>query len=95
VCFLSGTNIIYIQKSKAIPVTGDVRPKTSPPCVSRLSRKCEIPDVSQPRRTAEPVMGITFLYVDDVHTSQETRLWSSTACYGNSLTFLYVDDVRT
>jgi hypothetical protein len=24
----------------------------------------------------------TFLYVDDVHTSQDTHLWTSTACYG-------------
>jgi hypothetical protein len=35
-----------------------------------------------------------FLFVGDVHTSQETRLWSSTSCYGDSFTFLYVDDVR-
>jgi hypothetical protein len=38
--------------------------------------------------------GFTFLYVDDVRTSQGTRLWSSTACYRDSFTFLYVDDVR-
>jgi hypothetical protein len=38
---------------------------------------------------------ITFLYVDDVLTSQETHLWASTACYGDSFTFSYVDDVRT
>jgi hypothetical protein len=37
----------------------------------------------------------TFLYVDDVHASQETLVWASTACYGNSFTSLYVDDVRT
>jgi hypothetical protein len=37
----------------------------------------------------------TVLYVDDVHTSQETCLWASTAFYGDSFDFLYVDDVRT
>jgi hypothetical protein len=36
----------------------------------------------------------TFLYVDDVRTSQETHLQVSTACYRASFTFLYVDDVR-
>jgi hypothetical protein len=30
-----------------------------------------------------PVTGIAllFLYVDDVHTSQEAHLWTSAACY--------------
>jgi hypothetical protein len=28
-----------------------------------------------------------FLYVDDIFTSQETRLWASTACYGDNFTF--------
>jgi hypothetical protein len=28
-----------------------------------------------------------FLYVADVRTSQETQLWASTACYGDSFTF--------
>jgi hypothetical protein len=37
----------------------------------------------------------TFLFVDDVHTSQETHLWVSTACYGDTFTFVYVDDVHT
>jgi hypothetical protein len=35
----------------------------------------------------------TFLYVDDVRTSQEAR--ASTVSYGDSFTFLYVDDVCT
>jgi hypothetical protein len=35
----------------------------------------------------------TFLYVDDVRTSQEAQ--ASIACNLDSLTFLYVDDVRT
>jgi hypothetical protein len=39
-------------------------------------------------------VSFTFVYVDDVHTSQETHLWASTCCYGNSFAFLYVD-VRT
>jgi hypothetical protein len=34
-------------------------------------------------------------YVDDVRTSQETRLWASMAYYSDVFTFLYVDDVRT
>jgi hypothetical protein len=37
----------------------------------------------------------SFLYVDDVRTRQETHLWASTACYGDSFTLLYVEDVRT
>jgi hypothetical protein len=53
----------------------------------------------------------TFVYVDDVRTSQEARpltgialpficrrcsyLTGSTTCYGDSFTVLYVDDVRT
>jgi hypothetical protein len=42
-----------------------------------------------------PVTGIAyFLFVDDVRTSQETPLWASTACYGDSFTFLYVAGVR-
>jgi hypothetical protein len=36
----------------------------------------------------------TFLYVDDVRTSQETPM-DLHACYGNSFTFLYVDEFRT
>jgi hypothetical protein len=35
----------------------------------------------------------TFLYVDDVCTSQET--YAPTVSYGESFTFLYVDDVYT
>jgi hypothetical protein len=34
----------------------------------------------------------TFLYIDHVRTSQETRLWSSMSCYGDRFIFLYVDD---
>jgi hypothetical protein len=35
------------------------------------------------------------LYLDDIHTAQETHLWASTALYWGSFTSLYVDDVRT
>jgi hypothetical protein len=37
----------------------------------------------------------TFLYVDDVPTSQKTYLWAYRASYRNIFTFLYVDDVPT
>jgi hypothetical protein len=36
----------------------------------------------------------TFLYVDDVRTSQETHLCSSTVCYKYVFTSFYVDYVR-
>jgi hypothetical protein len=35
------------------------------------------------------------LYVHNVRSSQETRLWTSTACYGGSFRVLCVDDVHT
>jgi hypothetical protein len=41
-------------------------------------------------------MGIASLFdVDDVHTSQEAHLWTSSACYRDIIILLYVDDVRT
>jgi hypothetical protein len=40
------------------------------------------------------VMGIPSLHVD-VRTSQETHLWASTACYGDTVTSLYGDDFPT
>jgi hypothetical protein len=36
--------------------------------------------------------GFTFLYVDDVCTSQERHVCVSIACYRDGFTFLYVDD---
>jgi hypothetical protein len=36
---------------------------------------------------------VYFLYADYLHTTQETYLWTSTACYGYTFTFSYVDDV--
>jgi hypothetical protein len=39
-------------------------------------------------RPPKTLMGIAMLfYVDDIRTLQETRLWASKACYGDSLTF--------
>jgi hypothetical protein len=37
----------------------------------------------------------TSLHIDDVRTSQETRLWATMAYYGDCFTSFYVDDVRT
>jgi hypothetical protein len=34
--------------------------------------------------------GVTFLYINDVRTSQKALPWASTACYGDIVTFLYV-----
>jgi hypothetical protein len=42
-----------------------------------------------------PWSNIICIYVDDIRTSQVTRLLAPTACYRDSFTFLYVDDVRT
>jgi hypothetical protein len=36
----------------------------------------------------------TFIYVDDVRTSQETHLWAFTACYGDSFTFYLLCSIR-
>jgi hypothetical protein len=36
-----------------------------------------------------------FLYVDDILTSQETHLWTCTACYVDGFTFLYEGYVCT
>jgi hypothetical protein len=38
---------------------------------------------------------LIYLYVDDIHTSQETHIQASTAYYGDSFIFLYVNDVPT
>jgi hypothetical protein len=64
---------------------------TSPPSVNRLPRQCEILNNSQ--RYRPPLTGI--LYVDNIHTSQETHLCASTACYRDSFTFLYLYYLRT
>jgi hypothetical protein len=37
----------------------------------------------------------SFIYIDDVRTSEETRICASTTCYGDSITLFYIDDVRT
>jgi hypothetical protein len=37
---------------------------------------------------------LTFLYVHDIRTSQETHLLITKNCYGDSFTFVYVHGVR-
>jgi hypothetical protein len=63
-----------------------VRLVTSPPSVSLLSRNCVIL-TNLYASTAFYRDNFTSLYVDDVHTSQETHVWASTACYEDSFTF--------
>jgi hypothetical protein len=36
----------------------------------------------------------TFLYVTDIRTRRETRLWASAACYKDNVALVYVGDVR-
>jgi hypothetical protein len=45
----------------------------------------------------QPVTGIALLslYAHNVPTSQETHLWISTACYGDTFSCLCIDNVRT
>jgi hypothetical protein len=38
---------------------------------------------------------LTFLYIEDVGTSQETHVWTYIACYKDSFTFSHIEDVRT
>jgi hypothetical protein len=55
--------------------------------------KNEVSSVLRPERISfRPVTvgygdSFTFLYADDVCTSQRTHLWASTTCYGDSFTF--------
>jgi hypothetical protein len=55
------------------------------------------PNLSQSYRFPRPVTDIALLslYLDEVRTSQETDLWSSTACHRDSFISLYVYDIRT
>jgi hypothetical protein len=67
------------------------------PSVSRLSRQYEILNNTQLCRPPRPITRIVLLLllVNDARTSEETLVWSSTACYMHSFTYLYVQDIRT
>jgi hypothetical protein len=51
-----------------------------------ISRQCGILNISQPYRPPWSVTGIALLYIGDVLTSQQTLLWASKSCYGDSST---------
>jgi hypothetical protein len=71
-------------------------PQHYPICLPHILHSFYMSCESHPQAsTACYWYSFTFLYIDDVRTSQVTHLWASTAWYGDSFTFLYVDDVRT
>jgi hypothetical protein len=50
-----------------------------PPFVSRLSRQCEILNISQPYRPPQPVTGVALLFGDGVYFLWGTNWTVSTA----------------
>jgi hypothetical protein len=70
-----------------------VRLTTSPPSVSGLYTVWDLRHLNLIDLQDLLHEQLSFLYVDDVLTSQEVQ--TSTACYGDNFTCLYVDDVRT
>jgi hypothetical protein len=58
------------------------------PSMSAFPTQYGILNISQPSMLPRSLNGdnFTFFYVDGVHTSQETLLWASMACYRDSLT---------
>jgi hypothetical protein len=65
--------------------------------IDRRSRQFGVLNILQPCGHPTACYGdsFTFLYLNDVRTSQETRPWGSTGCYRDNLTFLYVYDIHT
>jgi hypothetical protein len=63
--------------------------------MKNLTAICELMDWKTPQVSIESHAESFSTLYDDVRTSQEARLWASTACYGDSFTSSYAYDVRT
>jgi hypothetical protein len=57
--------------------------KTSPPSVSRLSRKCGCLDVSQPYGHSWPATGIALLFIVSIYylSGSSIEIWKPINCY--------------